>query len=86
MYLCISQGPRDTFAHLMTAVGEPVGGGLIQMPTWYLSVINSLTGATMASKTVTGSNTTVNISSYLPGLYIVRAVYNGSIYTAKFIK
>ncbi|WP_092070498.1 T9SS type A sorting domain-containing protein [Prevotella sp. tf2-5] len=40
----------------------------------------------MTSKTVTGSDTTVNISSYSSGLYIVRAIHDGNIYSAKFIK
>ncbi len=84
--LQISTTSTTLYVHLLTAYAIPIGGGLYQQPTWYLSVINSQTGQIMTSKTVTGSDTTVNISSYSSGLYIVRAIHDGNIYSAKFIK
>lgn len=84
--LQISTTSTTLYAHLLTAYATPIGGGLYQQPTWYLSVINSQTGQIMTSKTVTGSDTTVNISSYSSGMYIVRAMHDGNTYSAKFIK
>lgn len=84
--LQISTTSTTLYVHLMTAVGQPIGNGQYQQSTWYLSVINAQTGQTVTSQTVTGSDTTVNISNYNSGLYIVRAVHDGNTYTAKFIK
>lgn len=84
--LLVSTTSTTLYVHLLTASPIPVGGGLSQQPTWYLSVINSQTGQVVAAKTVTGASTSVNISSFSSGIYIVRAVHDGNTYTAKFIK
>ena len=57
------------------------GGG-----SWQLLISNAQTGQTVISRNVTDSSTTVNISSFSYGLYIVRAIYDGNTYTAKFYK
>lgn len=84
--LLVSTTSTTLYVHLLTAIPIPVGGGLSQLPTWYLSVINSQTGQVVAAKTVRDASTSVNISSFSSGIYIVRAVHDGNTYTAKFIK
>ncbi len=79
-------GSLRTVPKFPPAYATPIGGGLYQQPTWYLSVINSQTGQIMTSKPVTGSDTTVNISSYSSSMYIVRAMHDGNTYSAKLIK
>lgn len=84
--LVVSTSGNTLYAHLMSAVSWPIGGGTYQQPTWNLSIINAQNGQTVYSTVVTGSSTSVNISSLSSGLYIVRAVYNGNTYSNKFIK
>ena len=73
-------------ANLTAAVPVPIGGGQYLQPTWNLYIINPQTGLTVISKSVTGTSTTVNISSLSSGLYIARAVYSGNTYSSKFLK
>ena len=83
--LQLSVSNNFLYVHLMDAVSTPIGGGQFQQPTWTLKIVN-MQGLIMTMQNVTGSDATVNISSYSPGMYGVTAIYNGQKYSAKFIK
>lgn len=83
--LQLSVSNNFLYVHLMDAVSTPIGGGQFQQPTWTLKIVN-MQGMIMTMQNVTGSDATVNISSYSPGMYGVTAIYNGQKYSAKFIK
>jgi hypothetical protein len=63
-----------------------IGGGVYQFDSWQLMIVNSQTGQTVLSENVMGNSTSVSIGSLPSGLYIVRAIFNGNTYTAKFSK
>lgn len=84
--LQLSVSGNTLYVFFSVPVPEPIGGGLYQQEEWMLRIINSQSGQTLITRNVMGNSTTVNISSFPSGLYIVRAIYDGNTYTSKFIK
>lgn len=84
--LQLSISNNTLYAHLTEAVPTPIGGGLYQQATWTLRIYRVSTGQLMTTKYVTGSDTSVDISSYASGLYTATATYDGQTYSTKFIK
>lgn len=84
--LQISVSGNTLYIFFNEPLDTPIGGGLFQQDSWTLRIKSAVTGQTVELKTVYGNSTTVNISSFMHGVYIVRAEYNGTIYSAKFYK
>ncbi|MBR1462508.1 MAG: S8 family peptidase [Prevotella sp.] len=68
---------------ILNGSGEDPDTGAIYIPDWSFTIYNFETGGLVTSGTVHGEATTVDVSTWASGIYIIRAVCNGQTYTVK---